>query len=215
MRHAIGATLAVAFLLAGCGGTAAPASAPTVTVTAEPTGEQTPEPAETPEPTDTTEATTTTSTPGQKSPRGNIIKAIGEAAGVTNEAGETVWTFVVTNIEVGFKCNSGIADPPKNGHYVAIHIESETTAALADDPYDTTVTFFASEFTVFDSDGKRENDSEGNAHWCVSSDMQMPGIIGPAEKAEGVVVLDTSHDTGTIVFQPGALGGAGGWEWEY
>jgi len=215
MKRTAALALATAMLvLAGCGGQSDPPAAVTVTVTAtesaspDPTTET---PEETPEPTETS---TVTHTPGQTSSRGNIIKALGERAGVTND-GETIWELTVTKIEVGFECTSAIADPPKNGNYIAIHIESQTTPALAEDAYDTTVTFIASDFKVFSPDGTRENDSEGNALWCLDASDELPAFIGPDEKVSGIIVLDSQHESGTIVFQPGVLAGAGGWEWNF
>ncbi|HCS60153.1 MAG TPA: hypothetical protein DIW46_01975 [Microbacterium sp.] len=68
-----------------------------------------------------------------KSPRGSLIKDIGQLAGtgIYEDPNIIGSRFVVTDIILDPDCDSGWADPPANGHYLALHINVETTPELA------------------------------------------------------------------------------------
>lgn len=182
------------------------------TATIEPTPEPTPEPTTetpTPEPTDSSvygDAVT--------SERGNLVKELGQVAGVQSDTGETLMQFSITDIETDFQCNSEYADPPENGNFIAITMDIQTTAALAqlDYPY---YSFSAYDFKVIGPDGTRENDSTGTAMWCLNDSDALPTEIGPGEHVVGKVVLDSKYTAGAIVLSPSWMWGGGAWEWVF
>lgn len=227
-------------ILTGCGGGVAEVATVTVTQESSPAEETSPSPDPTTsaaepaqdatstepteaesevetgvatEPTDSSAGDAPTGT-GHTSSRGNLIKQVGEKAGVTNEGGEPIWEFTFTKIEPNFSCTHEYSEPPANGNFIAIHVDSQTFPALGEEEWFSTVDFNPYAFTIFSPDGQRENDSQGNAYACLSESESVPYDIGPAERISGVVVLDSQHDSGTVVFKPSILEG-GGWEWDF
>src|SRR5690606_5825889 len=58
--------------------------------------------------------------------RGNLIKQVGQLAGTSSLASNvTTSRFAVTDLVLDRACTSGFADPPANGHYLAIHLNVE------------------------------------------------------------------------------------------
>lgn len=150
----------------------------------------------------------------EKSDRGNIVKQIGEVAAVApdGEAGEPLVEFVVTDIETDAECSSEYAQEPANGNYIVISMEVTTSPKLADEEFLTSWGISEHEFQVFGEDGKRENDSVGNAFMCLSDNERLPYDIGPGQTVEGKLALDSAHDTGVVAYVPALL--QAGWEWE-
>lgn len=200
-------TLAAVVLLAGCTASpAAPASAPATTppvvASPSPTDPDTVEPSPTP-------------TAPETSERGNIPKKVGEEAGLYDGNGELAVRFTVTKIEPGFKCNSGYADPPANGHFVGIWMEIQTTKAVGFDSDDSNVVpyFNPGDWQVIGRDGTTENDSEGNGYACPKDSIDLPSQLGPGKKVKGVVVLDTKYKHGHLALIQDFA--ETGWEWDF
>jgi len=199
----IATVVAATMLTAGCGSTAAPDTdhlpdtAPVATASPTPTAD----PAQ--------------ATYGDRvlSDRGNLVKEIGQLAGMTLGADSdvTVAQFVVTDIVVDPVCSSAYAEPSKNGHLVGIHLNVETTPELAQDEIGT-VSFSQWAWQAFDANGTRVNDPVGNAIWCMDSGDQLPIDIGPGQSVSGWVILDLPTDHGTVAYVPWA---PTGWEWAY
>ncbi len=147
------------------------------------------------------------------SSRGNLVKEIGQLAGITSHTGDPVVEFVVTDIVVDFACTSDWAEAPANGHYVGLELEITTTPELADEP---SPEFWMSnhDFSAWSTEGKRVNDPVGNAYSCLSDSDSIPDRIGPDEAVGGWIVLDLPHDAGAIGYSWIGLNG-GGWEWAY
>lgn len=151
----------------------------------------------------------------EKSPRGNIIKEIGETATVATEGGEgdVLVEFVVTDIETNAECSNEYAEEAANGNFIVLTFEVETKPELADQEYVTSWNFNPYDFQVFNTDGKRENDSTGNAYSCLSEAQSLPFDIGAGQVVEGKVALDSAFEEGFIAYVPMAVGA--GWEWEF
>lgn len=209
---AVIATLA----LAGCGGPGTP------DVAAD--GPATPIPAETAQaPVKDTKADepVVEEEPAEPSPygesvtndRGNLVKTVGQLAGVMNEAGETLVDFKITAIEPNYACTGEYADAPQHGQYIAITFDITTTAALAAESYPS---WYISEYEikVIGPDGTRENDSIGNGYMCLNQADKLPSDIGPGEHVVGKLVLDSAYPTGSLVVDMGT-GSGSGWEWGY
>jgi hypothetical protein len=210
MNRFTGVSLAVAgsLLLVACGSVDPPdeASGPTLPPTSS---------AEATEPTETTEPTPTGPA---RSPRGNIIKALGEEGGLTDQKpGQepvTILTFAVDSI-APVECTEPYAQPPENGHMVAVTMRFSTAPELAtaSNPY-----FSVSpvEFSFIGPDNITVTNLATIATFgclpqgeVLTSDQMMPG-----SQYVGKIVLDLPATTGTLVYRPSMLF-EGGWEWSF
>ena len=157
----------------------------------------------TPNPTPTAAATSSPTL----NDRGAIVKKIGEMAGLKLESNEWTVQFKVTMIEAGYKCPAKYAERSKNGNFIAIHMDVQTTRALGSDK------FWTDQWKVIGPDGTTENDSNGNAWGCANEADSLPGMIGAGEHVKGIVVLDSRYTSGAVMLeQPGM---DGGWEWGF
>lgn len=230
----VAATFAALLVLAGCGSDdpvvtpaestpppeATSAPAPTVEETEAPEATEDDEPSEAPE--------TTTEEPEQDavdndeeedrfgpvvtSERGNLVKELGQLAGIANEDGEMLVEFALSEIVGDFECTSEWADEPQNGTYLGLKFDVTTTPLLAEDDWLDSFTITPHDFRLLSSDGVRENDSTGNAYSCLDSRDELPYGIGPSERASGWVVLDTALDSGVIIMENWS---GGSWEWTF
>lgn len=202
------ACIATALLLTGCGSTAGSTDAPSV----PPAAESETTTAENSETNIAAEATPTEPA-GEKSERGNLIKKVGEGAGITDN-GTEVASFVINSITVDGQCTNEFAEKAENGHILILDVSVKTEPALADsvfpsfglNPYD---------FKTIAPNGTTSNADMGTmaTYTCLDDSEILPQDIGPAEQATGKVVLDAETAEGTLVFKPGYA--AAGWEWEY
>lgn len=231
MKRSLAATTAVAALvLSACGSdtpdTVAGDAPETVTVTVTETVTAPPEepaPAdETVESETTTEAAPTTAPEDtdfgdrEVSDRGNLTKKVGQPGGIVDEStGATLVEFRLTDIETDFECNSRWAEKSENGQFLALTFEVETFKELADDEWVNTFSMSEYDFTIYDTDGTRENDSRGNAWMCLDDKDRLPSEIGPGEKATGRIVLDTAVREGFVAYSTYGVDGAQGWEWAF
>ncbi len=145
--------------------------------------------------------------------RGNLVKSIGQLAGtgLSNDPDTLGSRFVVTDIVVDPVCTSGWADAPTNGHFVAIHMNVESTPELAGDPYPS-LSFNSWGWQAYDETGKRVNDPQGAAYSCMTSADELPSDIGPGQSVSGFIVLDVPSAHGSVVL---TMGGPTGWEWTF
>jgi len=196
---------AVAILTTGCAGqSATQQAAPTV----EPISTVTPSVMASP--TATPSATAT----AKKSPRGNVVKTVGEPGWQNLASGEKVMSFVVKSISVDSACTSPYAQAPQNGHFIAVAVDVETTPDLAKD-INKFVWFGAQSWKLIADNGTTYNGSldSGPAYGCLNDSERLPSNIGPAEKVTGTLVLDVPVTSGTLVLEN--TGGGGGWEWVF
>lgn len=169
----------------------------------EPITEATTEPVATAEPTETATAAADTNE------RGNLVKKIGQRAGLLDEeSGKQAVDFRVTKITPRFKCTAEYAQKPANGNFIAIEMDVQTTKD-AD-------TFFVDSGTwkVIGPDGTTENSSTGNANGCVPESKALPSTIGPGEHVKGLVILDSQYRSGAVALTQVTMDG-GGWEWSF
>ncbi|MET4061773.1 hypothetical protein ABIB35_003350 [Arthrobacter sp. UYP6] len=161
-----------------------------------------------------TSSTTASPTDPVRSPRGNIIKTVGQPAGVRIQEGSDEWAlkFTVTDIQVDPVCTSVHSMPGDNGHLIALSIEATT----APEPQYSTAMGSPISFDswkVIASNGTTVNTTFSQASVsCFEGTEMIPNSIGAGEKAVGRVVLDVPDTAGTLVY----MGyGGDGWEWEY
>lgn len=205
-----------AMLLAGCTTGANSPEAPSVEPAAPSTSESaapaTTEASEAPTP-ELSEATTSAAPEAAKSTRGNLIKQIGEGAGLTEE-GEQVVTFVVNSITVDAPCTGDYPSPVENGHIVVLDVSVVTEPALAES-LDPTFQMNPNWFTEIAPNGTTSNAGLATmaTYNCLPEAEVLPQMMGPGENATGKVILDVTNPTGTLVFKYG--GNTSGWEWTY
>ncbi|WP_336711262.1 hypothetical protein [Arthrobacter sp. USHLN218] len=198
MKKSLACLAAAALLLTGCGSTPQSAEAPSVA----PAGE-----------TSAVAKATPTATAAERSDRGNLIKEVGQGAGISDD-GTDVASFVINSITVDGKCSGQFASEPENGHILILDVSVKTEPALAD----SVVPSFGLnpfEFKTIAPNGTTSNADLGTAasFSCLDDSELLPSEIGPAEKATGKVVLDAETAEGVLVFHPGYA--AAGWEWKY
>ncbi len=145
------------------------------------------------------------------SDRGNLIKQLGQPAGITEYDVQTA-VFSVTELVLDLECTSGFSDRPANGHYLGVRIDIETLPELAESDYPF-VTITSYDWQAFDSTGMRLNDAQGNAWSCLDAASQLPNQLGPGQRASGWIVLDVVEPTGSVALV--LPGFDGGWEWAY
>lgn len=192
----------VILLLAGC---ASPQPAAT--------GQATPVEPPSVSPAATTPAPASPSETQAGNERGNVVKKLGETAYLETADGATLAKFKITKIQVDPKCTGAAVDKPQNGHYIAVTMDIQTTAALAeaDDPAFSVMPAF---WKVISPEGVTENDSDGNAYSCMAEKDLLPGRVGPGEHVKGIVVLDSAHTSGGLVLLFD-LFESRGWEWGF
>lgn len=221
--------------------TPAPSSAPAETVSSSP-GPATPAPATSEPVAPETPAHTPSSTPPPAAPmpqppppapappappappaqpgtqtsiRGNLIKQIGETAGIRDANGEYLVTFVVNSISNNVVCSGPYAGPSENGVFVAVEMSVQTSPNMLNSDLIESFSIDASGFTAIGPDGVTSNVSPYTAASlsCLSEADSLPTTIGPGENVRGKVLLDLQSPSGTLVFEDWWTDSA--WEWTY
>lgn len=206
MRGRAGALAAVALALAvsACSGADAADEGGTV-VTVSPSAGS-PAPTTTPAPALDAEAAL--------NERGNIVKRIGEPAGIRRSAdptSPTVLTFTVEDLVINPPCDSGFEQAPLTGNYLGIFLRVETTADY--DPKQLR-SFSEYDFALLGPDGTPIPPALDNAQVCFGEEDEFSHRrMGPGEEYTGWVVLDMPVREGTLIYQPASE--PNGWEWEF
>lgn len=151
---------------------------------------------------------------GVRNQRQNIVKHIGEEAGVLS-GDQTLmpakWT--VTNIVIDPPCTGQFSQPPAAGHYVELDISVETTADYKDTEYGSLALGAPAAWFYIQKDGTQWNGQpSGNAYNCIARDQMLPDMIGTSMKASGKVLFDLPSTDGTLVFTQNGTA-SGGWEY--
>lgn len=179
---------------------AAPTTAPTIEETAAPPPEQPPADAAAP----------------ALSPRGHLVKQIGEPAGIIDGNGERLVNFVVNSITPDVQCTEEFADPAENGVFVAVDVSVQTSPAMANpDAFISTFEMSPWMFSAISPDGVSSNASPDTfaSFICMDDSVLLPSSIGPGENAEGIVLLDLQYPSGILIFEDFYTDSS--WEWSY
>lgn len=150
------------------------------------------------------------------SPRGNLIKQIGEPAGIIDGNGERLANFVINSISPDVQCTEASAEPAENGLFVAVDVSVQTSPAMAaPDALISSFDMSSSLFRTISPEGISSNADPGTfaAFLCLDDTALLPSSIGPGENAQGIVLLDVEHPAGTLIFEDLYTGSA--WEWTY
>lgn len=165
-----------------------PTETPTPVQVIDETDEAEPEEA-TPEATPEDDATESIYGDGSRSERGHLLKEVGQTAALGSDLDSVAVSFTVTDIETNFTCTSSFSEPPQNGNFIALSLDIQTTPELADPDMGGSFWISEHDFTVLGPDGTRENDSVGNAYFCLEQSEQVPVDIGPGETVSGKMFL--------------------------
>ncbi|GMA22244.1 hypothetical protein GCM10025864_44700 [Luteimicrobium album] len=206
-------TVVAAGTLAACSSSGP--SAPPVTVTATVT--QTVQAQLKPTPT-----AEVTPTAAPTSARGNVEKKAGEWGWVSgsngDNLGDAAFQIRVTKIKVDPTCDGQFATKSKAGHLVALTVEARTSKELVKAlslTGGTALGIGPATWSLIGSDGyNQSNPATAAAFACADDSEVIPTSIGPAQKAKGLVVLDSKTKHGVVVY---SLNGQGdtGWEWKF
>jgi hypothetical protein len=152
-----------------------------------------------------TASATNSSTAASASPatnsRGNLVKTLGQEAGIGGDDGNNLITFAVDSI-------------PENGHLVQVQMRITTSSNLDQSSYDTVG---SNDFKFIGSDGTTKGDLGTMAAFdCYKSDngMMTQDALGPGQSYSGYILVDVQETTGTLIFQP-SWGQQGGWEYTF
>jgi hypothetical protein len=155
-------------------------------------------------------------TPGEtKSDRGNIIRTVGQGAGLSDKSGHQAISFVVNKITIDPACTGKYAQPPDNGHFLAVNISAQTYPPLKDLFGSGTFDFSAFNWKLIAANGTTYNGSlsSGPASGCLADAEKLPDRVGTGEKVTGTLILDVPATKGTLVFAPTFADAS--WEWPY
>ncbi|WP_129587253.1 hypothetical protein [Arthrobacter alpinus] len=147
--------------------------------------------------------------------RGELIKKVGQ---------ESSWGYDDTGITLHFKvtsiapieCDMSGAKP--SGTALAVGLEIATDAnffgPLEVNGVDGQISFGSYYWRGYEPDGTRMNSVDSSAaNNCLQDRGRLiPDYFGTGEKLKGLVILDVTTPTGTIVFNPA---GGDGWAWKY
>lgn len=151
------------------------------------------------------------------SPSGNILKGLGESAGLTLAGSDRAYfEFAVESIAVVGSCpGRGVQPVPRNGHFVVLDIRATMSGDVRDvvtGGSDTFMPLTADAFVLVGPDGPVSVETQTDASWaCFGAEALADPFVGPGEATEGLVVLDSPITSGTLVYAPSGVG----WEWVF
>ncbi len=145
----------------------------------------------------------------KKSPRGNLIMAVGDTGTISDGASQKLTTkFTVNSIAPG-ECYEKYSRPAENGQILLVDITVETTPELANASYPK-FSLSGHDFKFIAENGTTFNGSLSTmaTYSCIADAEQFPsGGMGPAENITAKVVLDVPAATGILVLEHGYRGG--------
>lgn len=145
--------------------------------------------------------------------RGNLIKHIGDVAGIyksqTDKTLVAQWT--VNNITIDAPCTpayDGAPTQPENGHFVLFDVSVETSSEYNESTNGSLGLGVGGLWTYVQKDGTQWNGipTSATSSTCLPQDQQLPGVIGPGLKAQGKILFDVPSTDGYLVYDNG---------WEY
>lgn len=202
--RAVAGIILMGLALTSCSSSPAPQAAPTVSV--PPAATETPSPTPTP------------SVTPNRNARGQIVKAIGEAAtwkGDKSSPNPTM-TFKVTSIQP-ITCDAPYGISP-TGTMIAVNVEVATTGTfvgpLVVNGEEGIISFDSHFWKGYAANGTRMNaiDSSATSNCLTDRSKLLPSDIGKGEQLNGLVLLDVTSPSGEVSFDPY---GTGGWVWKY
>lgn len=150
--------------------------------------------------------------------RGNIVKALGEEGGLSDEVtGTPIITFAVDAIGPATcePSSYGEIEPPENGHFVAVDLRVATAPELAQ-ASNSYFTISSYDFSFIGADGLTVDGDFGTfaAYSCIE-DQFTSEELRPGSQYAGTLVLDLPEASGTLIYRPSSVYDGTGWEWSF
>lgn len=156
----------------------------------------------------------------ERNDRGNIVKTLGEEAGITDDiTGKPVITFAIDAITPA-ECQPNWAEygsSPVNGNLIAIDLRVATAPELAQSSMTGYFTVSPAEFRFVDPDGiTHGNLATMSTFGCLPDNEEFTtDILSPGSQYVGKIVLDLPAAHGTLIYAPMTTTGNVGWEWSF
>lgn len=145
--------------------------------------------------------------------RGNIPMNFDESGYVTHIHYEKpLVQFHIESIESNFTCTNPSARESDNGNFLALRMQVETQPELADTEVPQ-LEFSTYDFRVMGPDGSIQINATGKANDCITDDEKLPETIRAGEYVSGMIILDSEHESGHLIFAPHQFGDR--WEWTF
>ena len=150
-----------------------------------------------------------------KSPRGYVVKKIGEQGSLfdTTNNNKPVFTFSVDEIVPGYQCQGDYPPENKNGQFIAVKTTFTTGPDLTKLTTPPTLHLSEQDWKIIGADGVQEQ-GISDAFGCAPSTEQWPQDVGTNVTVKATFVLDTRNASGIIAFTPWFANGSG-WEWQF
>ena len=157
--------------------------------------------------------TATESQAPKKNSRGNIVKHIGDEAGIIGKDGKDVADWTVTKIIPDPTCSNPEHQQPEHGHFVEFDIKAKTTEKYNPDQYGSLDVGTAYRWQLIQKDGTQWNGMPGSsaAESCMVQTDKLPGSLNQNAKAQGKVIFDVPSLDGTLYYPQ--MGEGHGWEY--
>ena len=157
--------------------------------------------------------TATASQTPKKNSRGNIVKHIGDEAGITGEDGNDVADWTVTNTVPDATCSNPEHQQPEHGHFIELDINAKTTEKYDPDKYGSLDVGTAYLWKLIQKDGTQWNGMPGSsaAESCMAETDKLPGSLNQNAKARGKVIFDVPSLDGTLYYPQ--MGEGHGWKY--
>lgn len=142
----------------------------------------------------------------------NILpKEVGELSGTVNpDTEEQTSFFILTEIRLGYRCDTESILRPLNGHFVGLHFDVSVLPAWAVENHGP-FQIRAEDVIATTSEGLAVADPLGHADSCLSPENRLADPLEAGSKTSGWVLLDIPQDTTSIILHPESVDG--GWEW--
>lgn len=121
--------------------------------------------------------------------------------------------FVVTAITPNFQCPGQYAEPPANGQqFIAIDVTMTGGPDMSNFGNQFGMSSF--DWRVVALDGVVQTDTQPTETYsCI--DFTGPQNVGPSQTLQVQLVLATSQQHGYLIYSPGTLANASGWEYNF
>lgn len=151
----------------------------------------------------------------ERSPRGFIKSVLGQQFGVVNRGNPTV-IMTIHDIVPGLPCRSSNAVASEHGVFLGVRMTLETTASYDPTPGVTVLPRLDPEKfgTIGPDDVPEDGIVTEASRRCLDDHDRLPLVqLGPGQRHEGMLVLDTRNQRGRLTFRLPEPGLA--WQWEY
>lgn len=160
----------------------------------------------------------TTSADPSLSPRGTLIKTLGEQAGWGNSPSDLVVAFTVDSI-APVRCDAPYHSGQPTGTLVGAHVRMSTAASAKLSDLAGIPTMNPAQWEFVGPDGITHSGQEIASiatYGCLTDAESFPqSQLAPGSQYVGTLVFDLPAAHGALIYAPGGLNNAHGWEWDF